>query len=267
MPIQATDTSAEPKLLDFLVIIAEYWTALVLGPLFVAGLAYLAVTMQPVDYRGTVRLALTPDGARVVAGRTGAAIQAIGSVTVNGPPAGPAIITVVADTADMVTVHLNELVQNAEAFENSPTRLRQELEDSAAEIVIRIQEAESSLQRLNANLDRIEQQEPYDARAFATLAQSIEQLRNDRFFLQSHLRYLSDRADQYRTPLVISPPSEPRIATQRSALLNAILAALASGFVLLLAVFAWNAIRQSSSQPENAHLVERIKRALLFRRA
>jgi len=249
----------EISLLDLLVVIAEFWWIIVGGSLFVGAVAYFVATSQPAVYSSTAVLAAPP--AQIEAILADLDIQGDFEVRASG---NNTAIAVKSPSRERAEAELAQFVETVTGHVTTTALVRAQPRMDA--LNDRLAEIEALAGRADAALTQWQAQPESDETAIASILQLQQQLQAERFTLQEEARLLATQIDSLPQTMVVVPPGPAEKGAGRSPLIMAILAAMGSGFVLMVLAFLRHGLRQSAGSPENSAKLNRIRNALLFRR-
>ena len=256
----------EISLLDLLVVIAENLRLLVLGPLLAALLALGIVSFLPRTWESVTLLrGGSPTLATVV---TSPAVL-LPVARVQGVPAGKALdaavedlrkrvkanfnakdqvltVTVTADTPDAALALGNRIFGQLKLASAPAGPERTRLESQIADISRREEQLDGSIQALSARLREAPGAASSDSvRSYGQLISTAHQLSADRMVIAKQLAGVDESN-------LLQAPSLPDRPVSRKGAVVALVSALATGFLLLLWVFARQAIRNAEADPESA---------------
>lgn len=267
----------EIDLLDLLVTVAESWKLLVVAPLFVAVLTFLGVSFIKPSYESTATIKATPAELALLDKRIilEPLLKPFGYLSEDQPVVDRALIEIKKDLTyshdkqtGLSTIrakadspeqaqNLNRQALAALLKELSPKGLeRLQIESDIAVISDAIASSESSLESLRASIAKGVMGAGDDlALNISSMVTLIQDSKRERAALE---RKLLPRAEES----VLQPPTLPEDPIPRKRSLFAAVAALASGFALLLFVFIRQALRSADAKPESAAKLLRIRQAL-----
>lgn len=275
---QAVPVSDEDEisLLDLLLVIAENLRLLVLGPLLVAALAVGIASVLPRTWESVTLLRSgSPTLATVV---TSPAVL-LPVARAQGIPAGQSAdeavdklrnrvkanfnpkdqvltVTASADTPEAALALGNQVFEHLKLASAPTGPERARLESQVADIGRREEQLDGSIQSLSSRLRESPGSTPSDTvRSFGQLISTAHQLSADRMALAKQLSGV-DESNLLQAPTL---PDRPQT---RKRTVIALVAAMAAGFLLLLWVFARQALRNAQADPESAGKLRQARAAL-----
>lgn len=269
----------EVSLLDLLLVVAENLRLLVLGPLMAALVALAVTFLLPRTWESVTLLrGGSPTLATVV---TSPAVL-LPVVRVQGVPPGKSMdqaveelrnrvkvnfnakdqvltITVTGDTPEAALVLGNRIFDQLKlaTAPSGPERTR--LESQIADISRREEQLDGSIQALSARLRDAPGAASSDSvRSYGQLISTAHQLSADRMAIAKQLAGVDESN-------LLQAPSLPDRAVSRKFAVIALVTAMATGFLLLLWVFARQAMRNAEADPDSASKLRQARAA--WRRA
>ncbi len=272
-------TDDEISLLDLLLIIAQNWLLLILGPALIGAITFGVFVTQPQTYRWEATIGLPvpivealiaeldEDGTldpRLGISSTGADGL---SVTQGGNAQSSRLILRHLDTGAGTALGslVATLATNAQALP---------LPDSHGALVDRVEALRSAqtfrdgvIARLEAGIADISATEPFDAQGYAAAALALDQVLVSRTAAALELDSLEIELVTASSLEIAAGPVAGPTREGRSPALMAAIAVLGSGFLILVLVFIRAGLRGASRDPETQEKLDAIKNAILLRRS
>lgn len=277
MSQSGTYKSSEISLMDVIVVVAESWVWLFVGPLVVAILVLVAMSFQTVSYESSVKVSRQPEEVRVFL--TGKKIklaitQTESSLSVDQVVAGLLVTSDSADDDNHSLVKLT-LPQQGEVYsllssiaaeinrvvnEEVLTRQRQDIE---AQLDVQTKYL-ASKSRVIVMLEGVLKQAEDDGAVSATTvvdaAATLNLVLTSTYETLENIRELEYRFSAISNDVILLPPT-PESSNGRNSVKMAIMAALAVEFMLLMFVFARDGLRRVEADVDGAAKIDRIRRA------
>jgi len=263
----------EISLLDLLVIMAENWLLLFLVPLAVGAITFALLQAQPQYYRASAVIALPAEEiTRFIKDDELAPLPQIELVPTSGQPG--LFVSSNKDSTSSLSVTLpsrNEAQATMEtvlaALERGAAtgELRQTVgnrNEQIATLEETVALRDRIAARLEQSLDDINRSSPFESESYALTAMALAQVLNGRGQddeMLTSLRAEIAEGQSLDTGLSVT-------LAGRSPALVSVLAILATGFVMLIAVFAIHGLKSASRDPSAKPKLDRIRNALLLRR-
>lgn len=269
----------EISLLDLLLVVTENLRLLVLGPLLAALLALGVASVLPRTWQsvtmlrgGSPTLAMVANSPAVLipvaraqgipAGKSvDEAVEALRARIKTGfnPKDQVLIITVSADSPEAALTLGNQVFGQIKAASSPSGPERTRLESQMADIIRREEQLDISIQALAARLRDVSGSASSDSvRSYGQLIQTARQLTTERMTIAKDLAGVDESS-------LLQAPSLPDRPQGRKLAVIALVAALATGFLLLLWVFTRQAMRNAETEPESAGKLRQVRAA--WRRA
>ncbi len=262
----ASPEEDEISLLDLLVVIAENLRLLVLGPLLAA---LLALGISSVLPRSWQSITLLRGGSPTLATVVTSPAVLLPVARVQGVPAGQSMdaavedlrkrvkanfnakdqvltVTVTADTPDAALALGNRIFDQLKLASAPAGPERARLESQIADISRREEQLDGSIQALSARLrDAPGAASSNSVRSYGQVMSTAHQVSADRMAIAKQLAGVDESN-------LLQAPSLPDRPVSRKRAVVALVSALAAGFLLLLWVFARQAMRNAEADPESA---------------
>jgi hypothetical protein len=273
-----TRSDDEISLLDLLLIIAQNWLLLIVVPAIFGAIAFAVVFAQPQTYRSEATIGLPVQIVEALI----ASLEDEGTIDPRlTPTATGADGLMVAQGSDaqssLLVVRHRDATAGA-ALENLLISLESRAEDmrlpnSHSDLFNRIRALRTGqafrdgmIARLEDALVGISASVPFDAQAYALAALALDQILTSWTAAGLELDTLEfELATVGVQKITVSPIAGP-MRDGRSPLMMAALAALGSGFLLLVFVFMRAGLRGASKDAETREKIEKIKDAIFLRR-
>lgn len=274
-----TRSDDEISLLDLLLVFAQNWLLLVIGPAIVGAITFGVLVSQPQTYRFEATIGLPVQIVEALI----ANLEDEGSIDPRLAPTATGAdglsVTQGSDVQSSLLVVRHRDANAGAAFENLLISLASGAED------LRLPNAHSNLSdrigalraaqafrdgviaRLEHALVEVSAAEPSDAQAYAAAALALDQILTSRTAASLELDALElDLATAGAQEIAVSPIAGP-MREGRSPALMAAIAVLGSGFLLLVFVFIRAGLRGALNDAEAREKIEKIKNAFFLRRS
>lgn len=276
LPASLSHDEDEISLLDLLLVVAENLRLLLVGPLLAGVLAFGVASVLPQTWESVTLLrGGSPTLATVV---TSPAVL-LPVVRAQGVPAGKSFdeavdalrlkvkanfnakdqvltITASADTPEAALTLGNRVFEHLKIASAPAGPEKARLESQVADIGRREEQLDGSIQALSARLRESPSSTSSDSvRSFGQLISTAHQLAADRVAIAKLLAGVDESN-------LLQAPSLPDRPVSRKRAVVAVVAALATGFLLLLWVFARQGLRNAEADPESAGKLRQARAAL-----
>lgn len=281
-PLPQPYADDEIDLLDLLVTVAENIKLLVLGPL-VVGLVALGVAFQkPQIFESTAVVNAEAGGYNsnllVAMSQSAPVLQVVRQATNFAPESSPEQAIRQLRGSINASIGRQDKLVTLTVTRDSAASAQTILQALLQELFVRSQSRGAALERLQARIDQ--EQQSYQAavlleqellpliqsgKATEATANAYASLVSSNAAKFVSIQSLQARLLGLTEDEILQPPSLPEGASKSNKSLIAVVAALASGFALLLFVFVRQAFRNAGANPESAAKLARIRQAFGLR--